>query len=304
MDTLRIGIIGYDTSHTPTFTKLLNDSSHPHHVPGARVVAGVPTFSADVPSSVGRVEEYRKQMRDELGVPEVESISKMLPQVDAVLLESVDGRRHLEEARLVLEAHKPLFIDKPLAADYNEARQIVELAKNCACPIFSSSSLRYDANLAEISTEIGRDKVLSCDAFGPANLEATNPGLFWYGIHAVEIFYTFMGQGCERVRCTSAENLDIVTARWHDGRLATLRGTRAGQSNYGATVWGEKSVRHATYSTQTPIYAQLLKQVVPFLKTGQAPIPIEETLEIMAFMQAALVSQRENREVELREIAG
>ena len=304
MDALRIGIIGYDTSHTPTFTKLLNDAAHPNHITGARVVCGVPTFSPDVASSAGRVEEYRKQMRDELGVQEVASIAEMLPQVDAVLLESVDGRRHLEEARLVLEAHKPLFIDKPLAADYKEARQIVELAKNRACPIFSSSSLRYDVNLNGVLNEIGRDKVLSCDAFGPANLEATNPGLFWYGIHAVEILYTFMGQGCERVRCTSTENLDIITANWKDGRLATLRGARAGQSNYGATVWGEKAIKHATYNTQIPIYGELLKQVVPFLKTGQAPIPIEETLEIMAFMQAALVSQREGREVELKEITG
>ncbi|MDF2439103.1 MAG: hypothetical protein JWN98_87 [Abditibacteriota bacterium] len=304
MDSLRIGIIGYDTSHTPTFTRLLNDTAHPHHVSGARVVAGVPTFSPDVASSVGRVEEYRQQMRDELGVPEVATIEEMLPQVDAVLLESVDGRRHLEEARLVMEAHKPLFIDKPLAADYNEARQIVELAKNRACPIFSSSSLRYDANLTAVVTEIPRDKVLSCDAFGPAALDATNPGLFWYGIHGVEILYTFMGQGCQSVRCTSTDALDIVTAKWKGDRLATLRGTRAGQSNYGATVWGEKSIRHATYNTQIPIYGELLKQVVPFLKTGKAPIPIEETLEMMAFMQAALVSQREGREVELREITG
>ena len=64
-----------------------------------------------------------------------------------MLLESVDGRRHLAEAEPVLRADKPVFIDKPLAANYRESAAIVRLAEAHNCPIFSSSSLRFDVGV-------------------------------------------------------------------------------------------------------------------------------------------------------------
>ena len=65
--------------------------------------------------------------------------------MDAVLLESVDGRPHLEQVKPVLKAHKPVFIDKPLAATLEDAREIARLAKAAGVPWFSSSSLRFGA---------------------------------------------------------------------------------------------------------------------------------------------------------------
>ena len=43
-------------------------------------------------------------------------IPALCAKVDAILLESGDGRIHLAQAWPVIAAHKPLFIDKPLAS--------------------------------------------------------------------------------------------------------------------------------------------------------------------------------------------
>jgi len=297
---LRIGIIGFDTSHVTAFTKLLNDASDPFHVPGGKVVAGLPTFSADIESSISRVDGYQRELTGKYGVTLAASVEDLVGQVDAVLLESLDGRRHLVEAAPVIRAGKPLFIDKPLAASYADAAAIVRLAQEHNCPLFSSSSLRFDANIVRLKEETGA--LLSCDAFGPASLEPTNPGLFWYGIHAVEILYTFMGPGCRKVRCHHKAHYDVVVGDWEGDRLATLRGTRRGAADYGATVFGEKKVAQTTYSRDIPIYSQLLKQIVPFFHGAPAPVAPAETLEIMAFIQAALISEREEREVTLAEV--
>jgi predicted dehydrogenase len=301
---LNIGIIGFDTSHVPAFAKLLNDESDPNHVAGAKVVAGFPSFSADIASSASRVEGFVADVKEKHGVEIVDSIAALLERCDAVLLESVDGRRHLEEATPILRARKPLFIDKPLADNYFNALAIAQLAKEYSTPLFSSSSLRYDANFMAIKGEADLGEVLACDAFSPALHEPSNPGLFWYGIHAVEILYSFMGAGCWSVCCSSSGDYDVIVGRWHDGRIGTMRGTRKGAHEYGATVFGANKVAHAVYSRDVPMYGQLLKQVVPFLKGAPAPVPIEETLEIMAFMQAALKSTQDAREVALTEIAG
>src|SRR4051794_27040533 len=112
---LRAGIIGLDTSHAVAFTQLLNDPHSKGELAGVRVVAAFPGGSPDIPSSRDRVGGYTKDLREKYGVEIVDSIEDLLKKVDVVLLESVDGRPHLAQARPVFQAHKPVFIDKPVA---------------------------------------------------------------------------------------------------------------------------------------------------------------------------------------------
>jgi len=240
-------------------------------------------------------------MARDFGVPLFDSIDAMLENVDAVLLESNDGRRHLAEVRPVLAAGKPVFIDKPLAASYADAAAIAALARENECPFFSSSSLRFDANITGLRGEEAGE-VLGCDAYTAAVLEETNPGLYWYGIHGVEILYSFMGTGCKAVQCYRTDTLHHVTGIWADGRLATVRGSREGAHDFGATVVFESGIKHTLFSREIPIYAQLLRQIVPFFQGGPAPVPVQETLEIMAFIEAAIISEREGRAVEISEV--
>ena len=52
---VRVGLIGLDTSHSPAFTKILNDPDAASDVAGYRVVAAYPNGSADIASSVRRI---------------------------------------------------------------------------------------------------------------------------------------------------------------------------------------------------------------------------------------------------------
>src|SRR6185369_3026789 len=132
----------------------------------------------------------------------VGSIDELLPKVDAVLLESVDGRPHLEQAKPVIKAGKPLFIDKPVAGTLADAVEIYRLAQQNNVPCFSSSSLRFSPGIIGMRHDDRVGDVLGCDAFGPCSLEEHHPDLFWYGIHGVEILFTIMGPGCESVART------------------------------------------------------------------------------------------------------
>jgi predicted dehydrogenase len=141
---LRIGIVGTDTSHATEFTKILNDPSAPNHVSGARVVAAFKGGSPDLKESSARVDQYANELRDKWHVAIVDSIPELTSQVDAIMLNSIDGRVHLAQAREIFAAHKPVFIDKPMASTLADAREIARLAKEAGVPWFSSSSLRYD----------------------------------------------------------------------------------------------------------------------------------------------------------------
>src|SRR5690606_19597819 len=101
-NTIRVGIIGLDTSHSIAFTKVMNAENPAEAVAGCRVVAAYPHGSPDIESSVSRIPKYTEEIR-KLDVKIVDSIDELLEQVDAVLLETNDGRPHLEQVLPVLK---------------------------------------------------------------------------------------------------------------------------------------------------------------------------------------------------------
>lgn len=287
---IRIGIIGLDTSHVVAFTKTFNNPKNAGDLAGFKVVAAFPGGSPDIGASKNRVQGFTKQLRDNFGVEIVESIDALLAKVDVVLLESVDGRPHLEQVIPVLKAGKKVFIDKPVAGSLADALRIYELAKAHNVPVFSSSSLRFGKGVVAIRDNPKVGKVLGCFAYSPSEIEPHHPDLFWYGVHGVELLYTIMGTGCESVVRTHTTDVDVVTGRWADGRVATYRGIRAGGSGYGATVFGSEGVADAGGFGG---YEPLVVEIAKFFRTGRPPVGADETIELFAFMEAADESKRQ-----------
>jgi predicted dehydrogenase len=285
---IRLGIIGLDTSHVIAFTRIVNDPNNKDHVPGARVVAAFKGGSPDIPSSANRVDKFTAQLRDKWGVEIVDSIPELCSKVDGILLTSVDGRPHLAQARPVIEAGLPLFIDKPVAGTLEDVIAIAKLAKKHNVPWFGGSSLRWWTGMREAIDPATVGSILGCDAYSPCSLEPHHPDLFWYGVHGVEILYTVMGTGCVQVSRASTKDTELVTGVWKDGRIGTFRGTRKGKHSYGATVFGSKRV----VTTEGHSYKGQVEQIVLFFQTGKPPISAEEIIEMYAFMAAADDSKR------------
>lgn len=291
-DPIKIGVIGLDTSHSPAFTKLFNAENPKPELAGFKVVAAYPYGSRDIESSYARIPDYIKQVK-EWGVEITDSIEDLLEKVDVVLLETNDGKPRLEQARKVIQAKKPFFIDKPVASSFLDTKMIYKEAAENQVPIFSASSLRYMSNAQAVRYNGKIGNVLGCDTFSPATLESGHPDLFWYGIHGVEILFTVMGTGCESVSRSSTLDADVVVGKWKDGRIGTFRGMRAGKHEYGGTAFGsEGNLFLGSYEGYEP----LAVKIAEFFKSGISPVDSAETLEIYAFMEAADESKRRGGE--------
>ena len=279
---LRLGIIGTDTSHVGAFVQLLNDDAARDHVPGARVVAAYKGGSQDLEASYSRVDKFAEELRTKWNVELVPDIPTLCSKVDAVLLESVDGRVHLDQARPVIAAHKPLFIDKPLASTLVDAREIARLARTAGVPWFSASTLRY----SEIATTMKFDDTQAAITWGPGPLEAHHQlDLSFYAIHPIEMLYALLGPGCQEVTRIYTPDGDIITGLWKGGRTGTVRTLRP-YGPYGAVVFRSKQVVQSSPEMLVD-YRPLLVQIVKFFQSGVPPLPNDETLEIFAFMDAA-----------------
>ena len=290
---IRVGIVDFDTSHAVEFTKRLNhvDIEAEQWVEGAKVVAGVPGTSRISPE---RIPEYTAQMQ-KYGVPIFDRPEDLMGKIDAVFIEAVDGSVHLERARPFLERGMPTFVDKPFACSLVDAKAMADVAVRSHAPLFSSSSLRYAPEVVEgASVEHPGGSLVGAATYGPSPLDTTgrNPGLFHYGIHPVEMLFALMGGGCATVSARSTEGVDLVTGVWGDGRIGSVRGLRQGKQDYGFTRFGEKAVSTHPVSTAY-IYRELLKQIVKMFESGQAPLDLHQTLEMVAFMEGAARSGRQ-----------
>ncbi len=286
---LKIGLVGLDSSHATAFTKSVNANPSLPGLENAKIVAAFPGGSPDLPTSADRVEGYTKTLR-EAGVQIVGSIEELLPLVDTVIITSVDGRVHLDQARKVIAAGKPLFVDKPLSTSVKDGAEIFALAKAKGVPCFTSSSLRFAPGVADVRSNPALGNVIGCAVFSPSATQIHHPDLFWYGIHGVEMVFTVMGPGCETVSCTRTDGVDVVVGTWKDGRVATYRGMRDGKPGYGLTAFGSKG--NVTTAIKVG-YDPMLVEILKFFRTGVAPVSNEDSLEILAFMEAANESHRQ-----------
>jgi hypothetical protein len=279
---IRLGIIGTDTSHVVVFTQMFHDAARADHVAGARVVAAYKGGSPDIESSWSRVDKYAEELRTKWNITLEPDIPTLCAKVDAILLESNDGRKHLPQARQVIAARKPLFIDKPLASTLEDAREIARLAREAGVPFFSSSSARFGG----IATAMKFPDAQGVMVWGPGPLEAHHYlDLSWYAIHPIELLYTLMGTGCEEVSRMATADSDDIVGRWKGGRLGSVRANRP-HGAQGAVVFRAKEVVQSD-KTMEGGYRPLLKEIVKFFQTGKPPVAPEETLEIIAFMDAA-----------------
>ena len=277
---LRLGIIGTDTSHVTAFTKILNDSSSPQHVPGARVVAAFKGGSKDLPDSYKRVDKFAEELRSKWNVEFVPDIPSLCARVDGVMIESVDGRQHLEQVKQAVASGKPIWIDKPLASSLEDAREIERAAKGRA-PWFSTSALRYGKDVDAVKFPDTTGVI----AWGAGPLGGEQLDLTYYAIHVVELLYAILGPGCEEVTRTHTNGSDVIVGKWRGGKTGEVRAIRP-DIDYGALVFRDGG-KVAISPKIDDSYGPLVAEIVKFFQTKQPPVPNEETLEVMEFMDAA-----------------
>jgi virulence factor len=284
---LRLGLVDCDTSHAVEFTKRLKGVgvADAQKVTGAMVVACAPMPSKISPE---RVAPYVAELK-KYDVTIVDKPTDLLGKIDAVLILAVDGSVHRERAEPFLKAGLPTFVDKPFACSSADAKAMADLAATHKAPLFGSSSLRYTPELVAYVNDPKHGPINSAMAYGPASEHERNPGLFHYGIHAVEILYTLMGPGCTSVTAVRTKEFDEVVGTWQGGRIGTVRGIRTGASGFGAVSFAKNAITHLSLPS-TFIYRELMKQIVTFAQTGKAPLDIGVTLEIVSFIEAGIAS--------------
>lgn len=234
---LRIGLLGLDTSHAPTFAGLLNHPNQLGHLPGASIVAAWPGGSNDMEISRSRVAGFTAELRYQHQVAIHEDPRTVAEACDVLFITASDGRVHPALVEAVAPAGKPIFIDKPFAVSRVGAEAMRDRATQHGARLVGSSAFRYAdgfVNLLRGIRERG-DTVLECEVRGWLPIEPTQGRYFWYGIHTAEMLVAAMGCGASSVKSSSQGDIDTLEIDYPDGRVGRIVGSRT-DSRFGLTL--------------------------------------------------------------------
>lgn len=205
-------------------------------------------------------------------------VQELLESVDAVMVMAADNSAWKEEVTAdALKSGKPVFVDKTFAPDMETGKRFFAAAKEHGTPVFSSSAQRYCESIIDyLKREKGNTRFMS--TVGPHDLSN-------YPVHQFEPIVAVMGTGVQRVKAFAVgERVTQLIMDYGDGRLASFTQTPNPWAELNFMVSdGEKGER----LDSSDFYINTMHAILEFFRTGVPPVSEEETLEVLALIDAA-----------------
>lgn len=223
------------------------------------------------------------------GVPRAASPEAVAEEADCLMVLAPDNiGEHVGLCRRILPAGKPTFLDKFLAPDLVSAGEIVGLARQTGTPLLCCSALRYPVEL---------DELLAGVPLPVGEMFSRGMG-GWsgYGIHSVSPVVRAMGGAVRRLIDVGGPDARVVAIDYGDGRRATID-VRNCANGYEALPWelgirvGDR-YRRVQVKDFESFYANQLRAVLEFFRTGEPDISLDDALGVVAILEGAERSQK------------
>ena len=286
---IRIGIVGAENSHSAAIGRTVNIQKL---VPGARVVA-----------IWGETDEFAQKAAEAGQIPTiVRRPEQMLGMVDAVVVDHRHAKCHLPAAQAFLKARLPMFIDKPFCYRLAQGRRFLAYARRLGVPVTSYSSLPTQQSFADLKRRLAKaGEIRALTTAGPVDLESAWGGVFFYGIHQVDMIVDILGGDVRAVsvargpqpRCIAVGDPRARHAKnavahlfYADGRVAVMHCLESGSAGFQVSATTDAgSVAARVEMDQNP-YVNSTRTFVRMFKTGVEPLSHERILQPVAILEA------------------
>lgn len=279
--TIRFGLIGVDSTHSVSFTKLFGDGRTGVVKGGTIAAAWQGPTTADFPPSRDRNDELAAQMA-QLGVPFLATPEEVAVAVDALLVVASDARTHPGYLAQLCGYGKPIYIDTRFALTSGEAATMLEQAEAAGCLVLAGSPKRFAAEYLDAVQTLG-SRIERMDLEGGLPEEPHHPFLAWYGVHLVELAVAAFGAECVSVAAQAGE----VVLEWADGRVARLRGGPDWVPYTRGTLHADGFDTSFDIEARPQMLVGLLESIVTACRTGERNVPSAQILATVGIVEAA-----------------
>jgi len=213
------------------------------------------------------------QWAEKAGVPYLHDIRDLKGEVDGVMvLAPSDPARHVALAEQAVALGVPVYVDKTFAATRADAEAIFALADKAGVPLFSTSALRCADELKPLREW----DLLQAQAYGGGGNFAE------YVIHPLEMLISLFGSEVTDVSVHRTREFHQITLAFGD-RVGTLFCYPNAQRSFRIVAAREGEVLEQ--SITSPIFPNLLREIVQFFATRQEPVCRKETLKIIELVE-------------------
>lgn len=290
-ETIKAAIIGLDTSHATEFPKFIQDPAlEPEFRVNGITVTRALRFETPFQKKEGL--DKRQAYLESIGVKVTENFEEAVADCDAIFIEINDPSYHLDYFRKCAALGKPVFLDKPFADSLDNAIEILKIAKENQIRFFTASSLRFDANIVKAHEEM--PEIEQGYTWGPLGHAAAGSSIVWYGVHTFEMLEKIMGPGAIAVTSVPDRCGVVCTVAYADGRRGVVTLSR-NNWNYGGVLRKDGENRMFTFVGGKHLYHNLVADIADFFRGKSEGVPLKESFEIMAMLEAAELSVQYGR---------
>lgn len=263
---MKLGFIDYylDEWHANHYPQWIKDLS------GGEMEVVYAYAEIDAPNGL-TTDEWCKQNQ----IQRINSIEELVSLSDGIIVLSPDhADRHEDLCRIPLASGKRCYVDKTFAPDKETAQRIFKNAEDHGTPCYSTSALRYALEYQDIDP----NEVVAISSWGPFTYEI-------YSIHQLEPVLTFINSTPKRVMMNQCPGIwYTLTIEFEDGRMASISGFEKG-GPFAMNI-ALRDARSQTIKVTSDYFAEFLKELVRFFQTGEARVPHQTTINIMAVRAA------------------
>ena len=282
-----IGIIGAENSHTVAIAKTINID---------RLVSG---FS--VTHVWGETPDDAKDAQERGLIPNiVEDPEDLIGQVDAAIVDHRHPKYHLPAVRPLLEAKIPLFVDKPFCYRLDEGKEFLARARELNVPVCSFSVLPKQASFSQLQEDVRElGRIISVVSTGPCDIDSEYGGVFFYGIHQVDMVVRLLDQDITHVQLNRGKQNHTATLYSASGAISTMNLVGEGRVDFHVSVIGEKGRADRVIGYDENTYLTGVLDFCRMFSTGETDETDGSILTPVAVLEALEKSQESGEKVEV-----
>lgn len=278
----KIVILGCENSHANGFLDFITKDPEFSNLE----VVGV--YSEDT--------EAAQKLNEKYGVPVMATCDEAAGNADGVIITARHGDKHYDFAKPYIDSGVPMFVDKPITINEDEAIEFMHALKEKGTLVTGGSMLRFNFAVRQIATacqeEVGGKTI---GGIVRAPLYPTNPngGFFFYAQHLVEMVMTGFGRYPMAVQASEDNNKNRTVLFHYEDFTVTGFYTNGGNEYYAAR-FSRNGSQGGNVPTGTK-EAQLaeFREFVQLLEGGKMVLSYKELLApvfVMNAIERAVVS--------------
>jgi predicted dehydrogenase len=264
-----------------------------HH---ARILAGLP--EADLVCVVDINEARAREIAAQTGTDWAASASSITRDLDAVVV-AVPTESHLQVARPFLERGVAVLVEKPLARDTREAREIVRVAEAAGAVLAVGHTERFNPAVAAVRPLLDHPRFIEVHRLGTFPDRSLDIDVvFDLMIHDLDVVLSIVPSEIESVEAVGVAVLtprpDIANARlkFASGCIANITASRISKDRVRKIrVFQRDAYLSVDYAAQEVERWRLVKTngARPVIEGGKLEVENEEPLkrELVDFLRAA-----------------